>query len=184
MKFLDPKKLHEAVVQVRDLAKQEREVPVVVGGYAMQAYGSDRLTGDLDLAVTKDLCLFRHEGRLTYGGFISRAPNKVPVDFIVRSDGYAPLYEDAIKHAKRVAGVPLPVATPEYMVAMKMAAGRSKDEQDVEFLLLADKVNLDEAYEIIKKHLGLYAAEEFRSTVDLVDWQKSRKNPARTRRRR
>jgi hypothetical protein len=153
---------------------------VIVGGLAMQFWGSPRLTADVDLAATEvptDI-----DGRLTFGAELSFggvrtvASNQVPVDVIVRDDEWSDLYEEAIDHAEDVDGAPAPVVSPEYLVAMKMVAGRPKDEQDVRFLVLLDDDAFDmkECEEIVRDFLGAYAVKELRAIVEEAKWRKGK----------
>lgn len=77
-KFLSPAELAQALQEVVDLAKKERVTVALVGGYAMQLYGSDRLTGDLDVTADKKIKALTEVGTLSFGGVKAVAPNGVP----------------------------------------------------------------------------------------------------------
>jgi len=171
---VDPARLDAAAVEVASIAEGEHVRVALIGGYAMQHYGSERLTGDLDVAATDRIRGLPRGKALSFGGEQTRARNKVPVDVVVRSDDYADLYEDAIESAQRIRGVPLPVARPEHLAAMKMVAGRARDEMDLGFLISSGQLDLKRAKAIIKKHLGRYAVTEFERIVDETKWKASR----------
>lgn len=173
-KFLDPALLGEAVDQVGALARRERVRVVLIGGFALQLYGSDRLTGDVDFAAAQRIDALPRGEPLSFGGEQTHAPNGVPVDLVLRQDDYAGLYEEAIERATKIPGVAVPVVRPEYLAAMKMVAGRGRDEADLAFLIVSEIVNPSKARRVIRQHLGPYAAGEFDQLVDEVRWRASR----------
>lgn len=97
----------------------------------------------------------------------------VPVDVIVRDDDFADLYVAAQDHVVDK-GAPLPIVEPEYIAAMKLVAGRRKDEDDLAFLITSGVIDLGKTERIIRKHLGAYALREFRSFVEEAKWRASR----------
>lgn len=144
----------------------------LAGGLAMQIWGSPRLTADVDLVA--DHTPARSGLSLSFGGWRGTASNGVQVDVIVRDDEWADLYTDAFNSAETVEGSPLPVITPEYLVAMKMVAGRPKDEADVRFLVLTDDFDMETCRSIVRRHLGKYAVGDLRTIVDEAKWRRSR----------
>ena len=172
-KFLDPRDVEEAVSEVAELARSQDVDLALVGGVAMACYGSDRLTIDVDFAadmVPAGLPVLR---TLSFGGIASRTRRDHPVDVIVRIDEYAELYAEAIGRSADV-GLPVRVVTPSYLAALKMAAGRDKDELDLKTLLRLGVLDLRETRKVVKRHLGEYAARALDSLVEEVEWQKSR----------
>lgn len=150
----------------------------------MQVYGSDRLTGDLDVAAARAIRGFPIERSLAFGGSAVTTRAGVPVDIIVRSDVYARLYRAAVRHAKVVRDVPIRVVTAPYLVAMKIAAGRSKDALDAELLLSRMTAKeIEETRLVLRRHLGVYAAEELDGFVEEARWMKRRGGDVRRRRR-
>ncbi|MBW2254099.1 MAG: hypothetical protein JRI25_05805 [Deltaproteobacteria bacterium] len=142
--------------------------PVAIGGYALQLYGSPRLTLDLDVIVEGEPSLVVPLGELSFGGIRVEAPNGVPVDFIVRNDAYRDLYREAAQHAAEVEDVR--AVQPHYLVALKLASavhrGRQRrDLDDIAFLVKTDQVDLTRARDIIERHLGPYAAQRFDELV-------------------
>jgi len=175
VKYLDPKVIDETLSELAEIARREGVEVVVVGGVAMMVYGSDRLTIGVDVATADGeylvgLAVVR---RLPFGGIVSRTPGGREVDLIVRDDEYEDLYTAAVD-AARDEGLPLKVVTPEFLLALKMAAARDKDVFDVGYLLGSGVVNLKEARKIVREFLGEYAARELDSVAAEVEWRKGR----------
>jgi hypothetical protein len=152
------------------------------GAQAALLYGAARLTADVD--VTVDLgsrapselvavltdAGFAVRRRDDFDDFIARTrvvplvhvPSGVPVDIVLAGPGPEQLFlERARRHV--VEGVPVPVASPEDMVAMKVLAGRAKDLDDALAILVANPA-LDAA--LVRGTLGPLEAVLDRS--DLV----------------
>jgi predicted TIM-barrel fold metal-dependent hydrolase len=172
-KFLDPKEIEEAITEVAELARTGEVDVALVGGAAMEIYGSDRLTKDIDFAVDMHIPGLPVLRPLTFGGFASETSQKIPIDVIVRDDAYADLYREAIEHAVD-AGLPVKVVTPEHLAALKMAAGRVKDELDLKKLIELNAVDVPKTRKIIKTYLGEYAARTFDAIIDEIAWRRSR----------
>jgi len=194
---LAPQLLEEAADMIGRIANRQRAAVALVGGFALQHFGSSRLTGDIDVISSAPLHELEPAKPLSFGGQRAAVlvPGNasigthvlVPVDVIVRTDDFAELYADALDHAF-VAGLheplgrpaapdkraPLPIVEPEYLAAMKMAAGRRKDQDDLAFLITAAAIDLPKAERIIRKHLGAYAIKEFRTFVAETAWLASR----------
>lgn len=171
-KFIDPAAAEVAIAEIEALAQREGVRVALVGGLAMQIYGSDRMTADLDFIADGPLPL-RDSEPLTFGGVRGLASNGVMVDIIVRDDKYARLYADALVRAIVLDG--LNVVQAEHLAAMKLAAGRPKDDLDLEFLVTSeDAMDRAAAREIIRHYLGEYAAEDFDSIADEAEWKAER----------
>lgn len=141
----------------------------------MQAYGSDRFTVDLDVVADSMLPLPPGEP-LTFGGHATHSsPSGLPVDVILRDDAMANLYDEALASAKRIPGIPIRVVRPEHLVAMKMEAGREKDDLDLGYLLLMlDEKDYTAARKVVVKHLGYYAGKELDARLAEAQWKRSR----------
>ena len=154
-------------------ASRRNQAIAIAGGLAMQVWGSPRLTADLDIIA---LDLLGHSGEpLLFGGirFMTRKGTsgvEVPVDIIVRADEFRDLYTGALAAAVVVDDLP-PVVDPEFLVAMKMVAGRTKDESDVRYLVLLEDFDVDRADNIVRAHLGPYAVRELHSIVIEAKWR-------------
>jgi hypothetical protein len=173
-RFLDPETLEEAASEVSELARDEHVRVALIGGYALQLYGSPRLTGDIDVAAEDEIEALPQGKTLSFGGFQSTAPNGTPVDLVLRDDDYTGLYEEAIRESVRMQDVAMPVARLEHIAAMKMVAGRARDDADLEWIILSGEADLSEARAIIRRHLGPYAAQEWEQLVDETKWRASR----------
>ncbi len=165
----------EAARKVGELAAREEVEWALAGGLAMHLYGSDRLTKDVDIIASQDISLTAKH-RLTFGGSsytLRIGKYEVPIDWIVRSDGYRKYYQAALKQAVKLPDG-LRVVTPEWLVILKYNAGRQKDLDDIVFLLKRGKlVNRS----IVKQKVVETAGEDawltmlagFRRLCDLAD---------------
>jgi hypothetical protein len=174
-KFLAPELLDEATSELAEILEEQEACVALIGGYALQLYGSPRLTGDIDVASDRMILRLPKGKHLSFGGFQTTAPNGTPVDVVIRSDGYESLYEEAIVTAREMRDIDLPVALTEYLAAMKMIPNRGKDEADLEWLIMEKKIKIRKTRDIILRHLGRYAADEFDLTVDEAKWRASRR---------
>lgn len=174
IKFLNPDDIEETISEIAAIAIRNRVNTALVGGVAMSVYGSDRLTKDVDVACRDEyLPELKQLKELSFGGFSTKSLSGHPVDVIVRNDAYRPLYAAAIEDAHDE-GLPLPVVSPEYLAALKMAAARDKDMFDLETLFRLGVLNLDKTRSIIKQYLGEYAAREWDSLVAEFEWKSAR----------
>ncbi|MBI4956034.1 MAG: hypothetical protein HY908_28700 [Myxococcales bacterium] len=167
-----PELLDAAAGFVIEAARREGVRAAVIGGLAMQAHGSDRLTADVDIAADALIASLPRGKALSFGGEETSAPNGIPVDVVVRTDDYAALYAEAIAEATTLRG--LPVVGTEHLVAMKLAAGRPKHIADLEVLVLREATDLVRAEAIVRKHLGPYAARELRAFAEEARWRRDR----------
>jgi hypothetical protein len=147
----------------------------IVGGLAMQTWGSDRLTKDVDLIVARVPPDVAHSKPLVFGG-VAIIVDGIDVDLIDRDDDYAGLYAEALDNAEEFDDLPAPVVAPEYLVAMKMVAGRPKDDLDVNYLLSDPDLalNFKQTEGIVREHLGKQAVRDLRDLRDTAQWLKSR----------
>lgn len=169
-KFLGPLEIDAAIKESLNLAGRSKLA--IAGGVAMQIYGSDRLTRDVDFIAKSVPPGISVQRKLSFGGVSGKTPNGISVCFIVRNDDYASLYREAL--SKTVEHQGYEVISPEHLAAMKLVAGRTKDESDLLFLLMNGVVDVSKARVIIKKHLGAYALDDFNSRVDEAEWRKIR----------
>jgi hypothetical protein len=166
------KRLEEALYEVLRLAEREDRSVVVAGGMAMQVYGSDRLTADVDVLSDGFLSGLPRGKALTFGGETTHASNGVTVDVICRTDDYKELYEEALTAALdnfATSESDFPVVDVEYLAAMKFAAGRFKDRADLVFLVKETGLNRETLRVIVRKHLGRYAVRELDNELRAID---------------
>jgi hypothetical protein len=126
----------EAAQKVGQLAAQEEIEWALAGGLAMHLYGSPRLTKDVDIIASKNLSL-TPQHRLGFGGSsytLQIGRYNVQIDWIVRNDGYQKYYRAALQEAIELSNG-LRLVTPEWLVILKLTAGRQKDLDDIVFLL-------------------------------------------------
>ncbi len=135
---IDEDSASQAVEIIGKLAEENGVDWALVGGLAMNLYGSDRLIKGIDVIADKRLPMPENKivGRLKQGGerYNTETNEKiVTVDWIIRNDEFKPLFKEALKAAVRINDVP--VLTPEWLVILKFIAGRFKDQEDAVFLL-------------------------------------------------
>ena len=126
----------EAAKQIGELAAQEEIEWAVAGGLAMYIYGSPRMTKDVDIIASKNLSL-TPDHPLGFGGnsyTLQVGKYAGQIDWIVRTDGYQKYYRAALLDAVKIPNG-LRVIKPEWMVILKINAGRQKDLDDAVFLL-------------------------------------------------
>ncbi|MBI2373052.1 MAG: nucleotidyl transferase AbiEii/AbiGii toxin family protein [Deltaproteobacteria bacterium] len=164
-------------VDVRDALREaldrvgSTEPMALIGGVALAFHGIERYTKDVDLAVTVPTSsrvsseLADWDPRvLSIGGVSIATPSGTRVDLIDRRVEFRALYEETIEDARKrggkaiVGGHELPVASLAYLVALKMAADRPKDEVDLTSILARPELDYPEAREIVVRHVGYFAA--------------------------
>ena len=169
----------EAVLQVSQLAAQEEIDWAVADGLAMHLYGSPRLTKDVDIIASKDLSL-TPEHRLSFGGSsytLHVGKYAVQVDWIVRNDGYEKYYRAALKDVIKLPNS-IRIVTPEWLVILKINAGRQRDLDDIIFLLKQEKLVDRSAVEqsvvdTTGEDVWLAMLPSFRRLCDLADGNKT-----------
>lgn len=166
-----------AIAKIAFSEADKEEAPyAILGGLAMQLYGSDRLTKDVDLVsdrpIDPDKPLMK-DRPLSFGGTVFRTPHGIDVDWIVRADEYQDLYEAALNSAEEVEG--LPVISMEYLAVIKFGAGRPKDYEDLMFLLVHPDLEFKEARKLVYRFLGgKFAVDQFDAALEEAKWRASR----------
>lgn len=133
----------------------------VFGAQAALLYGAARLTADVDVTVllgnrkTAELvrALEKADFRLRVrdiDSFVAKTRvlpflhprSGMPIDIVLAGPGIEELFFRR-RRRRKIEGVPVPVASPEDVVVMKVLAGRAKDEGDVIAIVAAQrKLNL------------------------------------------
>jgi hypothetical protein len=150
----------------RDLQKAGVDY-AVVGGIALGAYNYLRNTDDVDILVSR--ASFPHLQALASRGYIYDPDTdaktlymllekgRVQIDIQVEGEVRGLALPDPVKVRKRLAGVWF--ADLPTLIAMKLAAGRIKDLQDVQQLMLENALGRDLARllpgEVQEKYLTL-----------------------------
>ena len=173
-RFLDATEIDRGISEVVRLAADQGARVALIGGAALQLLGSDRLTKDVDFVADRVIDGLVIEGMLDFGGIKAKTASGVPVDMVVRDDKYRALYDAAIDHATKVDGVTSLVVPAEFLIAMKMVAGRPKDDADLEFLIAESGVDWSRARAVVEEFLGLYAVDELERYRDETVWRRSR----------
>ena len=150
---IDTESASQAVEIISSLAEENGVNWALVGGLAMNLYGSNRLTKDINVIADKPLPIeqSRIVGKLKQGGERFNAETDktvVSVDWIIRNDVFKSMFNEALKSAVRINDVQ--ILTPEWLVILKFIAARFKDQEDAVFLLsrngLVDR-------KLIKEHI-------------------------------
>ena len=135
---IDSESASQAVEIISRLAEENGINWALVGGLAMNLYGSDRLTKDIDIIADRLLPVEQEQivGKLKQGGERFNAETgktTVSVDWIIRNDVFKSMFNQALNESVKINDVP--VLTPEWLVILKFIAGRFKDQEDAVFLL-------------------------------------------------
>jgi nucleotidyltransferase AbiEii toxin of type IV toxin-antitoxin system len=147
-------KLNQALDVLTALRKEGRVSGfTLIGGLAVSAWSPPRATMDVDLLVlvesgnlnhlVKALCDAGMNAELRRGGFDDPVPLLIradSLDIIVATKKYeAEAIEQSIPVS--IAGKDVPVASPEYLIILKLKAGGPRDLLDVQELLAANLVD-------------------------------------------
>ena len=134
----------------------------IIGGVAASILGRPRLTEDIDVLVVlerdewppflaagrefgfvpriADALDFAETSRVL---LVSHQPSGIPIDIVL---GALSLEDEIVRGARKVeiAGVAIPLPTPESIVVMKAIARRARDIADIEGILeVHDRLDLD-----------------------------------------
>ena len=166
--LLNDRDIQEALQEIKEKAGKQKIM--LVGGAALHFYGSDRLTGDLDIVSLAPIAGLRNESALSIGGYTSHTSKGVEVDLIIPERKITRLYTDALLNAKNLPECPIPVISLEHILVMKMQAHRRKDEVDVVNIFNLSGFDAQKAKALVKKFLGEYALHDF----ETYQWEASR----------
>lgn len=173
-KFVSEEQVDGVLRLVAESAKARGIIAAVIGGVAMQLYGSTRNTTDVDFAMSEipeELAKLQKLKSISFGGARYTAPNGAKLDLIVRNDEYKVLYEDALANAMKTPDG-IVVVSPEHLAAMKLAAGREKDILDLKWIIRQpDLLDVQVAKKLIYRTMGRFAQDRFMDIVDSVNIQ-------------
>ena len=140
----------------------------VIGGIANQIWGQARFTYDIDIKVLVPdsdyeglratlLKAFPESGRPNLPMnplIVSVKAGEIIVDFLLSTPGYEEsLVKRAVRH--QYDNLSLWICTAEDLIIQKAIAGRSKDWQDIEGILIEQQTKLDQNY--LEDWLGQFA---------------------------
>lgn len=165
--------LLEGVVEVAQFLDNQHIPYAVLGGIAVQHWGEPRTTLDIDVVVLVPPALEDDFLRNVTKKFQPRLPaavefakkhrillvstsSGIPVDLSLGIEGYE---EDALTRAVSVSFAGLPpvrVVSAEDLIIHKCVAGRARDIEDIERVLLRQKLKLDMRY--IRKWLRAFGS--------------------------
>jgi hypothetical protein len=168
-RFIDPEQINESIALIKKMAAEQGFNAVLIGGVALQVYGSPKFTKDIDFALDQPLedpGTLRKTKPISFGGAKYTAPNGASIDLIVRNDEYAKLYKDAITSSIQTPDG-IVIVTPEHLAAMKLAAGREHDILALKWMIRqADLLDTKKARAVIYRFMGRYAQDRFDDIVD------------------
>jgi hypothetical protein len=172
VKFIDPDQVEEFIRLVKESAKAIDAEWALIGGLAMQWYGSPRLTGNCDVISSKDLPLETLENikKIHSGGTLWKNTNGFELSVHVRNDEYRALFDGALKEAVQENG--MRVVRPEWLAAMKFACVDERHTLDLHWILRRESrglVDVKRVEQIVYRYLGgLFAKRSFRRTMENV----------------
>lgn len=153
----------QAAVEVAEFLETQGVAYVLLGGLAVQYWGEPRTTRDVDVTV---LVPQEHQERF-FEGVLARfrprlpdaldfarrhrvllveTPQGVPVDISLGIPGYE---EEVMRRAVSISFYGLPslrLISAEDLIIHKCVAGRARDREDIERILIRQRLNLDLAY--------------------------------------
>lgn len=148
--------------KLKKIAVRESVDFAIAGGLAMHLYGFVRATMDVDFVASQKISL-EPIRQLTFGGERYKVEidgREIDADWIVRRDKYAEIYRAALNDATEIDGQK--IISPEWMVVMKYAAGRGKDQLDLLWLLQQKGlVNRKKIFQKLRNLLGELGATGF-----------------------
>lgn len=166
--------LRDLLEPLDSVFKSRRILYAVIGGYAVAAWGEVRATRDVDLLCsTGDLFVFKDALSKAGLPFEHRSGDPDdPISDVIRIEmrSGADLCEIDVLFGIRgappgileractvqVAGLPVPIASPEDMVILKLLAGSARDLEDAGNILQVqrDRLNLDLIRQLCPEHLN------------------------------
>lgn len=165
-------------VRERSLATNEGDW-ALIGGLAMQWHGCPRMTGNCDVVVDRPLGFptLKLQPGTDYCGDKWVAPDGARLTVINRQDEYKGLYRDALLCALE-SGKGVHVVRPEHLAVMKFAVQTREQDLDVRWLLKREALtDRDKALDLVKEHLGKFAATAFQKAIQEADCDLEQNGP-------
>jgi len=171
-RFLNADEIEAAIREVADLAEASGVKVALAGGCALQLYGSQRLTVDIDIVAERPIRGLRKIKPLTFGGYASETSAGTVIDVMIRNDDFEEAFDDALYFAAKRRGLPIRVVRPEHLAAMKMIADRGKDQVDLAWLVTSGTLDVVKTRKVIRKLLGPLPARDFENFATEQKWLK------------
>jgi hypothetical protein len=172
VKFISPDQVESFIHLVRESAKAVDAEWALIGGLAMQWYGSPRLTRNCDVISSKHLSFETLEKVkiIPSGGIIWKNSDGFELSVRVRNDEYKSLFDGALKEAIQEDG--MRIVQPEWLAAMKFACIDEKHTLDLHWILRRESkglVDVKRVEQIVYDYLGgLFAKRSFHRTIEAV----------------
>jgi predicted nucleotidyltransferase len=164
--------IFEAAVEVASVLEEQKIPYAVLGGVALQHWGEPRTTQDVDIVVLVPSdeeepflkrVLSRFQPRIPDAlSFAKRhrvlliaTAGAIPIDLSLGIPGYE---EEVMRRASGVSFAGLPpvrVVSPEDLIIHKCVAGRARDIEDIQRVLIRQQLKVDLHY--IRKWLRAFA---------------------------
>ena len=141
---LTEKQIHKGIYEVYQECRGMKLC--LIGGTAIRSYGVIRPVPDIDFATLPT-------SELSHGVYRSRTNSGVPVDMYVNEYEHANAFREAIKNARSVSTM-IPIASPEYLIVLKMITLRGKDILDIQSLIRTGNVDYNKAKRLVASLLG------------------------------
>lgn len=128
---------------------------VLAGGLAVGVHGRPRLTKVIDFLVGPE-AFETHGPLVTFRPGVPLASEGVPIDSLLAPEEHRELLEQALAEPVVLDGVP--VIAPQYLVLMKLLAGRRQDLADVASMLEAESIDLGRTRALLDRAGGMLRA--------------------------
>jgi len=151
-----------AVVRVAKLLESHNLAFALIGGLASSIRGRLRVTADIDLVVDCEvpaaISLLGELDNESFRPFVEDAETSIrqfyilpledvasgtPIDLAIGASGFEKLI---VQRASKPQGYPIPVATAEDLLLMKLMAGRPQDQSDIQGVLSTNRDTIDWNY--------------------------------------
>jgi len=151
-----------AVVRVAKLLESHNLAFALIGGLASSIRGRLRVTADIDLVVDCEvpaaISLLGELDNESFRPFVEEAETSIrqfyilpledvasgtPIDLAIGASGFEKLI---VQRASKPQGYPIPVATTEDLLLMKLMAGRPQDQSDIQGVLSTNRDTIDWNY--------------------------------------
>ena len=152
----------------------EQPKVALVGGLAMQLYGSTRLTADIDVVVHDAYEVPPKAELLNIGCFSTKHAKSTWTSSSVTMTGRVSTKKPASEQRPCPRRIPHVLGRDFRTPPRHEDGGRSKDELDARYLALMPGLNHAKAKAIIREHLGRYAVDDLKRLIEEAKWRRGR----------